>query len=123
MDPVFQKTDIETFVQNELRRMDAALVAAVRPLLVTPHMEERDWDYGPDGQTYPCWIVLEHHPSNTGIAYCAQGFGPGDPWGLLFLRGEHLSMGMDSGWFATFEDAFRGSPACDLPAPPGYEVG
>jgi hypothetical protein len=50
-------------------------------------------------QTYPCWIVLEHAPSNTAIAYCAEGFGPGCPWGLLFLEGEHLSMGMDSGWF------------------------
>jgi len=118
---VLQKTDIEELVQIELSHMDAVLAAALRSCLVTPHVEQREWDYGPDGQTYPCWIVLEHHPSNTGIAYCAEGFG--DPWGLLFLRGEHLSMGMDSGWFSSLEHAFRGSPACDLPTPPGYEVG
>ena len=80
-------------------------------------------DYGEESRTYPCWIVLEHRASNTGIAYCAYGFGPGDPWGLLFLGGPHLSMGMDSAWFVTLEDAFRQSPACDVPAPPGYEVG
>lgn len=120
---MLQRTDIEGLVQTELKRMDAAVIAAVRPLLVAPRIEEREWDYGPDGQTYPCWIVLEHHPSNTGIAYCADGFGPAYPWGLLSLRGEHLSMGMDSGWFSSLEDAFRGSMACTLPKPPGYEVG
>ena len=49
----------------------------------------------------------EHASSNTGIAYCAQGFGPTDPWGLLFLAGPQKSMGMDSGWFITLEHAFR----------------
>jgi hypothetical protein len=115
--------DIERLVRLELDRIeDKALVDAIVPLLVTPRLEDRGWDYGADDQTYPCWIVLEHAPSNTAIAYCAEGFGPGDPWGLLFLKGEHLSMGMDSGWFMYFEDAFRGSMACEIPPPPGYEV-
>ncbi len=94
---------------------------AIVPLLVKPRLEDRPWDYGPD-QTYPCWIVLEHPPSNTGIAYCAEGFGPRSPWGLLFLRGEHLGMGMDAGWYTKLEDAFRESRACDLPSPVGYQV-
>jgi len=104
------------------RMKDDRLVASIGPLLVSPRCEARDWEYGPDGQTYPCWIILEHPPSNSCIAYCDEGFGPQSPWGLLFLRGEHLSMGMDSGWFTTLEDAFRGSMACDFPPPPGYEV-
>ena len=79
-------------------------------------------DYGADGEKYPCWIVLEHASSNTGIAYCAQGFGPTDPWGLLFLAGPQKSMGMDSGWFTTLEYAFRESAACDIPPPRGFEV-
>ena len=94
---------------------------AIRPLLVSPRCEDRPWDYGPPKQKYACWIILEHPPSNTGIAYCAEGFGPQSPWGLLFLR-EHLSMGMDSSWYTTLEDAFRESQACDIPPPPGYEV-
>lgn len=120
---MLQRADIERIVQDELSRMDAALEAAVRPFLVAPHMERREWDYDTDGQTYPCWIVLEHDPSNTGIAYCAEGFGLRSPWGLVFLRGEHLSMGMDADWFESLEDAFRQSQACDLPPPPGYEIG
>ena len=79
---MLHKTDIEGLVQTELSRMDAPLMAAVRPLLIAPHLEQREWDYGADDQTYPCWIVLEHLPSNTGIAYCAEGFGPAAPWGL-----------------------------------------
>jgi len=118
-----EATEIERLVHLELDRIaDKDLVAAIVPLLVAPRLEDRGWDYGAPDQTYPCWIVLEHAPSNTAIAYCVQGFGPGCPWGLLFLRGEHLSMGMDSGWFTFLEDAFRGSMACDLPTPPGYEV-
>ena len=119
---MLQRADIEGLVQAELNRMDDELAAAVRPLLVAPHVEQREWDYGADDQTYPCWIVLEHHPSNTAIAYCAEGFGPSSPWGFLSLRGEHLSMGMDSEWYSFLEDAFRRSAACELPTPPGYEV-
>jgi hypothetical protein len=116
-------TDIAQLVRSELDRIaDHRLVDAIAPLLVAPHLEDRDWDYGPANQTYPCWIVLEHPSSNTGIAYCSEGFGPQYPWGLLFLKGEHLNMGMDSGWYASLEDAFRESMACDLPLPPGYEV-
>jgi hypothetical protein len=119
---VLKKSDIEKLVQNELNRMVPDLLAAVRPLLVVPRMEMREWDYGVEGQTYPCWFVLEHQPSKSGIAYCAEGFGPTYPWGLLFLQGEWLSMGMDAGWYGSLEGAFRESMACDLPTPPGYEV-
>jgi hypothetical protein len=119
---VLKLTDIERLVKSELGRIDdQRLVAAIGALLVELRCEDRPWDYGPAGQTFPCWIVLEHVPSSTAIAYCAHGFGPGDPWGLLFLTG-HMSMGMDSGWFKTLEDACRESPACDFPHPPGYEV-
>ena len=118
-----EATDVERLVRAELDRMtDKSLVAAIVPLLIVPRREDRGWDYGAPDQTYPCWIVLEDAPSNTGIAYCAEGFGPGDPWGLLFLKGQHLSMGMDSGWYTSLGDAFRQSMACDLPSPPGYEV-
>jgi hypothetical protein len=79
------------------------------------------WDHGEPGDTYSCWSVLEHHASNTAIAYCEQGFGPTYPWGLLFIR-DHLSMGMDSQWFTSLEDAVRESMAWDGVNPPGYEV-
>jgi len=57
-------------------------------------------------------MVLVHPASNTGIAYSEFGFGPRTPWGLLFLEGtEHMSMGMDSGWFSHFLDAYFDSKA------------
>ena len=120
---VLQAKDIESHVRDELDRMAGPEELAVRSLLVVPRMEKRAWDYGAAHQTYPCWIVMEHPASNTGVAYCAEGFGPDSPWGLLFLRGPHLGMGMDCSWYASLEDAFRESKACDLPLPPGYEVG
>lgn len=99
-------------IRGELEALsDRRISEHIRRLLVEPRLEMRAWDYGAAGLMYPCWIVLEHRASNTGIAFCDQGFGPGQPWGLLFLTGEHQSMGMDSGWFSLFLDAYFGSQA------------
>jgi hypothetical protein len=43
-----------------------------------------------------------------------------NPWGLVWLG--RLGYGMNSGWFAALEGAFRESMAWDEPPPPGYEV-
>jgi hypothetical protein len=116
-------TPITNLVEKELARIaDPVLLAAIRSLLVPPYAVERDWDYGWPGQKHTCWTVLEHRPSNTGIAYCEAGFGPSSPWGLVFLSGDVMSIGMDSAWFASLEDAMRESPAWDQDNPPGYEV-
>ena len=115
--------EITRLVKDELESItDGRLRDAISRLLVEPRCELRSWDYGPEGVRYPCWMVLEHPTSNTGIAFCENGFGPMDPWGLLFLSGQHLSMGMDSQWYSSLEDAFRQSMACDVPPPPGYEI-
>lgn len=113
---------IEDLVLREIARIkQPELVALAQSLRVPPRVEERPWDYGQDGQTYPCWIAFAHQPSNTAVAYCAEGFGPTYPWGLLFLS-EPSSMGMDSQWFASVEDALRNCPAWDGENPPDYEV-
>ena len=101
---------------------DFSLLSLVRELLVEPYVIEREWDYGASGQYYACWTVLEHQPSETGIGYCEEGFGPAYPWGVVFLRGPHMSLGMDSAWFATLENAVRASKAwVDLDFE-GYDV-
>ncbi len=94
-------------IHAELSRIvDEPLLVAMKPLLVTPRCEKREWDYGTLGQNFECWIVLEHLPTNTCVAYCDLGFGPSSPWGLLFIAGDHISMGMDSGWYSNFEVLF-----------------
>jgi hypothetical protein len=117
------KSAITRLVDDELAKIsDAALVAGICQLLVTPYAVDRDWVYGRPGDKYTCWTVLEHRPSNTGIAYCESGFGPSHPWGLVFLSGEHMHMGMDCQWYPTLEAAMRESHAWHQPNPPGYEV-
>jgi hypothetical protein len=100
-------------VAQEIRSVrDERVVEHIRRLLVTPYVEDRSWDYG---ETFPCWIVLDDRDaSDTGIAYCEFGFGPTSPWGLLSMdeSKDRRSMGMDSGWFPTFMDAFFNSFAC-----------
>jgi hypothetical protein len=114
---------LNRLVDRELTSVrDPALLDVIRNLRVEPYVVERDWDYGAPGQQYPCWTVFEHQPSNTGVAYCEQGFGPAYPWGLVFLSGPHMNIGSDSGWFATIEDAVRESMAWEGDNPPDHEV-
>lgn len=110
-------------MDREIQRIgDPRVAEKIRELAVTPYPVERLWDYGRPEERYSCWTVLEHAASNTGIAYCLEGFGPSDPWGLVFLSGPHMSIGMDSAWFASLEDAFRESMAWDEPSRGGFEV-
>lgn len=97
---------------------DERVVAAVRGRLVEPRAVVLDWDYGAPGQQFTGWLVFDDSAgSNTEIVYCAEGFGPSSPWGLINagdLNGRRL-MGMDSGWFRTFPEAYLDSyPAGDL---------
>jgi hypothetical protein len=102
---------VSALIEDELAKLgDRRVVEHIRGLLIPPQLQTRSWDYGAPGDTYPCWLVLAHRASNTGMAYSEFGFGPEMPWGLLFLD-EHTSMGMDSGWFAHFLDAYFDSMA------------
>jgi hypothetical protein len=113
-----EATGIAELVERELVRIrDANLAQRIRKLLVTPYPVERTWDYGSRSERFTCWTVLEHPQSNTGIAFCSQGFGPSHPWGLVFLSGPHLGIGMDSAWFASVEEAMRESAAWDGSTP------
>jgi hypothetical protein len=107
-----------SLVEDELARLDdQRALRHIRSLLVEPTAVMREWDYGAEGEAYPCWAVLDHIRSNTGIAYCESGFGPRSPWGLVKLSGSsHMSIGMDSGWFVSFLDAyFESMAAIELP--------
>lgn len=113
---------IEALVESDISRIEQAdLVSLAQKLRVPVRLEDRPWDYGEEGETFPCWIVLAHPPSNTAVAYCSQGFGPETPWGLLFIAELH-NMGMDCDWFVSLEDALRQSPAWEGEDPPGYEI-
>jgi hypothetical protein len=103
-------SEVSALVEEQLARLtNPQVVRLIRSLLVPPRCELRPWDYGAPDTHYPCWIVAEHAASKTGFAYCEEGFGPGSPWGLLWISGEHLNMGMDCGWFDSLEDAVRDS--------------
>ena len=110
----FEAIEIRKLVESELSRLrDKRVLPRIQELLVEPYPVERAWDYGTPGQTFICWTVLEHRDSNTGIAYCEHGFGPENPWGLVFLSGPHMAIGMDSAWFPSFEIALKESMAWD----------
>ena len=109
---------IRTLLDVELSELnDQRVLSHVRSLLVEPTMIMRDWDYGVSAQSFPCWAVLNHPKSNTGIAYCEFGFGPKTPWGLVALSDpSSMSIGQDSGWFESFTEAyFESFAAADLP--------
>jgi hypothetical protein len=108
-------------VDRELAAIsDPAVLDLFRMLRVDPSPVEREWDYGTPGQLHVCWTVMEHKPSNTGVAYCNAGFGSTFHWGLVFLSGPHLYM--DSAWYTSLEAAVRESRAWQGENPPGYEI-
>ncbi|TQV83609.1 hypothetical protein [Denitrobaculum tricleocarpae] len=114
---------VSQLVEEEIALIERPeLAEAIRASLVLPRLESREWDYGEEGQTYPCWIVVEHKESNTGIAYCEQGFGPSSPWGLLVLEGPHRNMGTDAAWFRFLGDAVQESAVWNGDSPPDFEV-
>ena len=114
--------EVSDLVEQQILQIeDRRLVRRIRELTVSPYPVSRAWDYGAAGQQIICWTVLEHPASNTGIAFCPEGFGPSYPWGLVFLTERHMSIGMDSGWFISLEEAMRDSIAWDQSNPEGYE--
>ena len=114
---------IEKLVEKEIHCITQAdLVEAIRAHRVLTRVEKREWDYSDSYTEYPCYIVLEDKKSNTAVAYCEKGFGPVYPWGLIFIEGEVMSLGMDSGWFASLEEAVRNSMFWHGVNPDNYEV-
>jgi hypothetical protein len=115
---------VGSIVEVEIAKItQPELASRVRELLAPIRCEYREWDYGKPDEKHPCWIFAEHPESNTAFAFTEHGFGPSDPWGLLRISGEDLSMGMDSGWFHSLEDQFRASRAWNGSNPPKYSVG
>ena len=109
---------LKLLIDRELEHLsDARVLGHIRGLLVEPEVVFRDWDYGRPGEKYPCWAVLNHVASNTGIAYCEYGFGPRCPWGLVWLGEDEKrrSMGMDAGWHTFLDAYFESHAAADLP--------
>lgn len=111
---------LRTLIEDELTTLSDARVAAhVMELLVEPHAVLRSWNYGERDQQYPCWIVLDD-PAHafSAIGFWEYGFGPKCPWGLISSGDtpSDMSMGMDSGWFPAFLDAyFESWAATELP--------
>lgn len=100
--------DVAALVARELSTIADPVVREALRLRITPPAEHvREWDYGAPGEAYPCWTVVADARTDTAIVYSEHGFGPSDPWGLVFLSKPWC--GMDSGWFRRLEDAFVNS--------------
>ena len=106
------QSDVQDLLNKELEAIqDPSLVEQMKALLIMPNHMDREWDYGEEHRTHPCWTVMAHPMTNSGIAYSAEGFGPTHPWGLVFLSGDMMGMGLKAAWFETFEIAFKESMA------------
>lgn len=112
---------VDLLVKAQLQSIEQAdCRALLERYLISPRQQIRNWDYGAEGERYPCWLVAELGTTKTGISYCEHGFGPSCPWGLVWVDDEWF--GMDCCWYPRMEDAFRESMAWDGENPPGYEI-
>ena len=109
---------VAALLEEDLRNLrDPRVRASIQAFrLPTPRLIRLAWDYGKPGDTYDGWLVFEDLERRVGIAYCEQGFGPKNAWGLINVGESCPSMGMDSRWFRRFMDAYLDSfSATDLP--------
>lgn len=103
----------------ELERVSATeRRTSLAALLVPPARLNLAWDYGAEGERLDCWLVGQSPGRDVLLVYCEQGFGPSFPWGFVFPPED--SMGMDSQWHSSLEDAAINAGL--LEAPPGYCV-
>jgi hypothetical protein len=110
-------SQVAAALEDDLRDLrDPRVRAGIQAFrLPTPAPIRLAWDYGKPGETFDGWLVVDDPGQGTGIVYCDQGFGPTNPWGLIATDQTCPSMGMDSGWFRRFLDAYFDSfSAADL---------
>jgi len=112
-------SQLKALVESELTLIhDARVIDHICHHLIEPEMVVREWTQEDEGQTYPCWTVFKHLPSNSGIAYCEHGFGPVMPWGIVELSGTaaDMAIGMDFNWHFTLAEGWHNSMAsADVP--------
>lgn len=97
--------EVSELVAKELASItDPEILTSLRRLLVKPICHHRNWDYGKEGEAFPCWLVAEDIGWNSGLVFSEHGFGPAHPWGLVSLSDNWY--GMDSGWFERLVEAF-----------------
>jgi hypothetical protein len=118
---VRSSAEVKEIVEAQVARIaDPVLRDAAARALIEPRLRDVPWEYGEEGQTYPCWIVADLRPKSTFVvAYCEHGFGPEHPFGILDI--DLRSMGMDSQWYETLEGGLYSFGFGKRPR--GYEVG
>jgi hypothetical protein len=106
--PARQVDEIQAIVASELARFaDPTLASALRTFLIAPRMELRTWDWSSDHPQLPTWVVAESPRFDYGVIYSESGFGPENPWGLVFSS--HTNFGADNCWYSSLESAFSDS--------------
>jgi len=104
-EPIGDADYVRAMVDRELARFrDAGFRVRARELRVPPAVELHGWEYGDLAMQYPCWVVIAEPPCRHEVAYCEEGFGPSHPWGVVVAGSR--SLGLDTSWFQTLEEAF-----------------
>jgi hypothetical protein len=102
--------DLQTLhdlIESELTQLsDTRVLSHIARLRIEPRPFAGRWIFSRARRYHTCWAILQDERGH-GIAYCASGFGPSLPWGLMRLD-DGSPMGQDSGWLPTLLDAYFG---------------
>lgn len=106
--PKRTSAEVASLVSAELSTFqDPRLRETLSGCLVEPRSHLRLWDWSASLTEYECWMVAESKVWDYGIVYSDAGFGPANPWGLVFLSANNI--GADYCWYPRLEEAFAES--------------
>ena len=104
---------LQNLIEGELAQVsDARVLDHIAKLRIVPLRFAGRWIFTRSARFHPCWGLLRDRYG--GIAYCASGFGPSHPWGLMRIE-DGYPMGDDTSWLPTLLDAYFSYFGDELP--------
>jgi len=97
--------EVAALVDSELLKIGTPeVLEGLKFSLIKPRIEFRWWDWQKPAKQYPVWIVAESSVNDYGIDFTDYGFGPEQPWGLVFLSKENFDA--DYCWYGSLGEAY-----------------
>ncbi len=109
---------VQNLIQAELATFTIVSAELLKPFLIRPLVQVRQWEYAKLNQAFPVWVIADFGKRDIGLAF--SEFTHHDRWGIIRTTDQHF--GGDDSWFLCLEDAFIQSGFYTGNLPNDYEI-